>query len=98
MNALGIRNARVVAGDAAEFAFPVEPLVVYFYNPFSCEVMRQVMANLGRVAVPVYVVYKNPSYAGSVLDESPFLARHGALLRHSNIQLWRSIHPGAAGR
>jgi hypothetical protein len=36
----------VVEGDAAAFAFPATPLVVYFYNPFSKDVFDEVLANL----------------------------------------------------
>jgi hypothetical protein len=35
-----------ILGDAAEFRFPVDPLVVYFNNPFSEGVMERVIANL----------------------------------------------------
>jgi len=95
---VGIGNARVVEGDAAAFTFPDDSLVVYFYNPFSREVMRQVIANLERSPTPVvYVVYKNPTYADSVLDASGFLTRLGGLQKASNIQIWRSSRPDAAG-
>ena len=36
----------VVCKDAGEFQFPPGPIVVYFYNPFSEALFRQVMANL----------------------------------------------------
>ncbi len=90
LNLMGMRNAVVVEGDAAEFVFPDEPLVVYLYNPFSCEVMSRVIANLrlSRARL-VYVVYKNPTYADSVLDGCGFLKRHGDLLSESNIRVWR---------
>jgi len=91
---VGIGNALVVEGDAAAFTFPDDPLIVYFYNPFSPEVMRQVIDNLERSRTPlVYVVYKNPTYADSVLDASGFLNRFGRLDKTSNIQVWRSTRP-----
>ena len=34
--------------DAARFEFPNGNLVVFMYNPFRGEVMRQVMENLAR--------------------------------------------------
>ena len=87
---VGIGNAAVVEGDAAAFTFPDDPLVVYFYNPFSREVMQQVIANLARSRAPrVYVVYKNPTYADVVLDASGFLERLGPLVKAANIQMWR---------
>jgi hypothetical protein len=40
------RALSVIEGDAAAYAFPATPLVVYFYNPFSKEVFDLVLANL----------------------------------------------------
>lgn len=40
------RDVMIEAGDAAEYAFPNDPLVVYFYNPFSPEVFDKVLNNL----------------------------------------------------
>jgi hypothetical protein len=39
-------DATCVLGDAAQFAFPPEPTVLYFYNPFQGGVMDRVIANL----------------------------------------------------
>lgn len=90
---VGIQNAVVEHIDAATFAFPDDPLVVYLYSPFSREVMEQVIANLGRSRAPlIYVVYKNPSYGESVLDGSGFLTRLGGVHEQSNIQIWRGPH------
>jgi hypothetical protein len=36
----------VIEADAAAYAFPDTPLVVYFYNPFSKDVFDMVMGNL----------------------------------------------------
>jgi SAM-dependent methyltransferase len=53
-----------VCGDAREFVFPAEPLVLYLFNPLPEAGLRQVMANLEQSlrADPrtVYVVYHNP--------------------------------------
>ena len=40
------RDVMIEAGDAAEYAFPNDPLVVYLYNPFSPEVFDKVLNNL----------------------------------------------------
>jgi SAM-dependent methyltransferase len=40
--------AEIVHQDATQFLFPDGPLVVYFYNPFSEALLRQVMGNLAR--------------------------------------------------
>jgi SAM-dependent methyltransferase len=38
--------------DAAEFEFPADPLVLYFYNPFLEPTMRKVLDNLGASLAP----------------------------------------------
>lgn len=53
--------------DAAEFEFPLQPLLCFFYNPFDGEVMDKVLARL-KASVhahprPVHVIYRNPVYA-----------------------------------
>lgn len=86
---LQISNGVVIDADAATFAFPNDPIVLYLYNPFTREVMTDVVTNLGKSrAEKVYVVYKNPTYADVVLDSSGFLRRRGGLLKDSNIQIW----------
>lgn len=53
----------VVCADAAHFAFPPDPLVVYLFNPFQEPVVRGVLANLlaslAATPRPVFVVYYN---------------------------------------
>jgi len=39
-------DVMIEAGDAAEYDFPDEPLIVYFYNPFSPEIFDTVLNNL----------------------------------------------------
>lgn len=56
----------VIEADAAQFAFPDKPLVVFFYNPFSREVLDLVLKNLvaSLTAKPrnCYVVYGSSSH------------------------------------
>lgn len=56
----------VVAGDAREFSFPAEPLVIFLYDPFKADVMEAVVEQLRRSveAVPrtAYVIYLDPSH------------------------------------
>jgi SAM-dependent methyltransferase len=40
------KDVRVVAGDAASFAFPRGDLVVYLYNPFRAPVLERMLTNL----------------------------------------------------
>jgi len=50
-------------GDAREFVFPDEPIVLYLFNPFPEHVLREVLANLSSSlrASPrtVFVIYHN---------------------------------------
>jgi SAM-dependent methyltransferase len=69
-----------VCGDATEFSFPVEPTVLYLFNPFPEAGLRRVIANLERslLANPraVYVLYHNPLLE-HVLGESAALKKIG---------------------
>lgn len=51
------------AGDARAFVFPLEPIVLYLFNPFPEHVLRTVLANLRKslteVPRPAYVLYHN---------------------------------------
>ena len=53
-----------ICGDAAEFAFPVEPTVLFLFNPFPERGLRKVIANLEQSLREhprrVYVLYHNP--------------------------------------
>src|ERR1700723_1974788 len=53
-----------ICGDANDFPFPYEPLLVYMFNPLPESGMRRVRANLEqslrRHPRPVYVLYHNP--------------------------------------
>lgn len=87
------RNAVVVHADAADFEFPPGDLVVYLYNPFTAEVMTQVLANLraaqgGRL----FVIYKAPRCA-RLLDECGFLVRQGRPQGALHIEVWRRVDP-----
>lgn len=53
-----------VIANAKDFVFPIEPLVVYLFNPFAETVLERVIANLEKSIHehprPVYLVYHNP--------------------------------------
>jgi tRNA1(Val) A37 N6-methylase TrmN6 len=62
----------VIECNAAEFVFPDQNAVVYFYNPFKEETMRRVIENVRRSALVTkqrYILYLNPVLAASVLEE-----------------------------
>ncbi len=52
--------------DFTEFKLPIGPLVLFFYNPASSDVMAKVATNITRsleeVDRPVYIIYLTPSY------------------------------------
>jgi SAM-dependent methyltransferase len=86
-----IKNAEVVCMDAAAYRFPQANLVVFFYNPFSDEMMRRVIANLREDAIGrVYVIYANAKHEG-VLLESGFL---DYVCSRPNVSLWRAKEKG----
>lgn len=72
------RAVEVVEGDATEFALPVEPSVIYLYNPFGPETMRDVVREVDRSLAerprPLFVAYVNPLHR-HVWDESDSLRR-----------------------
>jgi SAM-dependent methyltransferase len=57
-------RAELLVGDAADFVFPPEPLVIYLYNPFPGAVLERVVANLEaslrELPRQAAVVYVNP--------------------------------------
>lgn len=63
-------------GDAVEFVFPAEPLVVFLFNPLPEAGLRKVMGNLEeslrKQPRPVYVIYANPVFEGIVSACSAF--------------------------
>jgi hypothetical protein len=66
----------VICADAASFAFPVEPLVIYLYNPFKQEIMRQVLLKLRDSLMEhprnAMLVYVNP-VCDAILVQADFL-------------------------
>jgi SAM-dependent methyltransferase len=75
-----------VCGDAAEFAFPNEPLVLYLFNPLPESGLMWVMANLESSLSAhkrsVYVLYHNPMLE-QVLGASAFLTKLGGTEQYS---------------
>ena len=65
-----------ICGDATEFSFPVEPMVLFLFHPLPESGLRRVMANLERSLLEnprtVYVLYHNPLLE-RVLGESAAL-------------------------
>jgi predicted RNA methylase len=67
-------DARVelVCGDAAAFAFPIEPLVIYLFNPFGSAIVRVVarnaLASYRAAPRPMTVIYMNPLHLADFVD------------------------------
>lgn len=73
---LGILDtkAEIICADARNLKFKdaADPLILYAYNPFACNVLDQVLRNLeGRFAIFIYV---NPQY------DAPFVDRGWSLI------------------
>lgn len=84
---MGIVNATVIHGDAADFQSFSSDFVLYLYNPFSQEVMRRVVANLREShSKRLFLIYSDPECA-DLLDSSGFLSRFGCPPGR-NIQIW----------
>jgi SAM-dependent methyltransferase len=75
-----------VCGDATQFPFPDEPIVIFLFNPFGESGLRRVMAGLEQSvrARPraVYVLYHNPLLE-HVLHEGGFLRKLGGTHQYS---------------
>lgn len=69
---LACADVRSVLADAAEFDLPSDPLVCYFFNPFSADIMSCVLSNIRRSleAVPrkTYVVYLHRALRGYMVE------------------------------
>jgi SAM-dependent methyltransferase len=75
-----------VCGDATDFLFPVEPLVLYLFNPLPESGLRRVLANLDRSLSDyprkTYVLYHNPLLE-RLLGESRELTKMGGTQQYS---------------
>ncbi len=69
---------QAICADATDFPLPVEPLVIYFFDPFPESGLRRVLANLEQSlrAHPreLYVLYHNPLLEHA-LSESALLKK-----------------------
>jgi SAM-dependent methyltransferase len=90
---LDIANALVIHGDAAEYVFPPDALVVYLYNPFGAPVMKEVLRELEHridhyTVDEIFVLYKGPA-CESLLDQSRFLRRVDGAHGLEYIAIWK---------
>jgi len=72
------RQIETVCVDARDFQFPLEPLVVYLFNPFSEAAFAQVLENLRRSVEesprPVYIAYRFAEFE-SLLEQGAWLEK-----------------------
>jgi SAM-dependent methyltransferase len=73
-------TAEVVCQSAREFSFPEEPAVVFLYNPFSPEILNDVLKH---VHAESYLAYVNPRHA-QVVDSFHFDPVYSA----SGLAIW----------
>jgi SAM-dependent methyltransferase len=90
---LNIGNATIIHGDAAEYQFPDNNLILYMYNPFSAAVMSKVIDRLGEFCAKhphrqVFVIYHRPLCA-NVIDRAPFLQRFDVVQGEPQLLIWR---------
>jgi SAM-dependent methyltransferase len=80
------REIRALCGDATEFIFPAEPLVVFLFHPLPEAGLKMLVGNLGASLRanprPAYVIYVNPVLE-EILGSSPTLARIGGTHQYS---------------
>jgi SAM-dependent methyltransferase len=76
---LACRNVEIIQADASEFVPPDDVSVVFMYNPFDVDVVRQVLARLrrGLLANPrdLTIVYALPKTGADILSEAEWLDR-----------------------
>lgn len=84
------RCLRSVCADAGRFELPPENLVIYMFNPFDNQVMREVTANVVKslLAKPrhIWVLYLKPDYR-ELWDTVASLA---AYKQTANYVIWRT--------
>jgi len=68
--------AEFITGDAAAYAFPPGPFVLFLYNPFGPVIMMQILKNLCASITmhprPMYCVYVRPAQS-NIFSNSGFL-------------------------
>lgn len=78
------------AGDAREFQLPVEPILLYLFNPFPEHVLQTVLGNLleslKSFPRPAFVIYHNPIHE-RVLVECDWLE---PIVRTSQFAIYRA--------
>jgi SAM-dependent methyltransferase len=87
------RSIDLVCMDFVDFQLPPEPSVLFFYDPCTERVFRQVLRNveasLRECPRPIYLIYIVPGSKGPLLDSAPFLTNIARSDQH-NFSQYRS--------
>lgn len=79
-------NIKAVLGDATEFGFPPDPLVVFLFHPLSEADFRHLMINLAgsmrEFPRPVYLIYAHPVFE-SIVQASRLFEKFGGTDQYS---------------
>jgi hypothetical protein len=71
--------AEVLNVDATQFDLPTDANVIYFYNPFSGDVLERVTSNihasLRACPRPMVILYVNDDHFKVIADRQPWLQR-----------------------
>lgn len=85
---LRLDNIEVVHGDAGAASFEVDNTVLYMYNPFGDQVMREVRAKIDASPTPPsHILYFNPFYT-EALDS---LARYEVVVDDPIVKVWHRL-------
>lgn len=82
-NRSGCRTIEVVCGDAASFALPSGPLVLYLFNPFRPPVLDRVVERVRSRPAQTWILYYQPAHADRFGDAIDLIcsARDWSVLR-----------------
>ncbi len=80
------KTLEAICGDAADFSFPVEPIVLYLFNPLPESGLKRVITRLDESLShhprEIYVLYHNPLLE-RVVSASEFLTKTGGTPQYS---------------
>ena len=71
----GTKEIEVACGDAAQYRFPDEDAVFFFFNPFQQEIMTKVLENIrlsAKSSKHRYIIYYNPVLAHLLSEPEKF--------------------------
>jgi len=82
-------NIISLCADATEFEYPDQPLLLYFFNPFSETILRKVVENIDKSLQEsprtILIVYYNPQHEQAFRDSERF---DRVELAHWNDPMW----------